>query len=483
MAALLLPILSTQAQPKNFIYQLGLTRANSTARGCSTYNGINLEASGLMTAKQGFCGSFLLIVSVLLSACRWQELPPIKVGILHSLTGTMAISEKSVVDATLMAIEEVNAAGGVLGRRLQAVVVDGKSDWPSFATGARQLIQDDNVKVIFGCWTSASRKEVKVVVEALDHLLFYPVQYEGLEASANIIYTGSTPNQQIFPAVKWSVENFGKRVFLAASDYVFPRAANKLIKKQLQALGAQVVGEAYVLLGSDRLNAMTDAIAKSNADVILNTINGDSNITFFNQLAAKKNKIPVMSFSLAEGELQHLDVKTVTGHYAAWSYFQSLNSKANIKFVRSIKKKYGEHRTTNASMEAGYIGVHLWAKAANQSKSVEPTTVKTTLRGQVFNAPEGRVIISASNNHLWKPFYIGKIQDDGQFEIVWRDKQLLKPQPFPMYESKDYWRYYLNNLYLNWQGNWAPLGHYVPVTKLQYAKNAWSKSNNSGALH
>ncbi len=436
-----------------------------------------------MIVKQGFYGSLFIISTFLLSACQWQDLPPIKVGILHSLTGTMAISEKSVVDATLMAIDEVNASGGVLGRQLQAVVIDGKSDWPSFANGARQLIENEKVKVIFGCWTSASRKEVKVVVEELDHLLFYPVQYEGLEASPNIIYTGSTPNQQIFPAVKWSIENLGKRVFLAASDYVFPRAANKLIKKQLQALGAQVVGEAYVLLGSDRLNAMTDAIEHSGADVILNTINGGSNIAFFNQLLEKKINIPVMSFSIAEDELQHLAPKAVTGHYAAWSYFQSLNSKANIKFVKSIKQKYGENRTTNASMEAGYLGVHLWAKAANQSNSVEPTTVRTTLRGQAINAPEGRVIINASNNHLWKPLYIGQIQNNGQFKIVWSEKKLFNPQPYPMYESKDYWQYYLNSLYYNWHKNWAPISYNTPTTKDKYSDTAWITPFNKGVLN
>ncbi len=354
-----------------------------------------------------------------------------------------------------MAIDEINARGGVLGRPLQAVVVDGKSDWPSFAQGARRLIQEQKVSVIFGCWTSASRKEVKVVVEQLDHLLFYPVQYEGLEQSNNIIYTGSAPNQQIAPAVKWSVDNLGKRVFLAASDYVFPRAANTLIKKQLIALGATLVGESYVVLGSHQLDEMTDAIANSRADVVLNTINGDSNRTFFKRLKEKNISTPVLSFSIAEDELQHFDMNSMQGHYAAWSYFQSIDSAENKKFVNRFKRMYGRHRTTSASMEAAYLGVHLWAVAAEKAQSSEPSVLRTALKGQVFNAPEGQVTVSAVNNHLFKALYIGKIQPSGQFKIVWSDPEPIQPIPFPLYETRYTWENYLNNLYLGWGGHWA----------------------------
>jgi len=380
---------------------------------------------------------------------------PIKVGVLHSLTGTMAISESSVVDATQMAIDEINAEGGLLGRRLETVVVDGKSDWPSFASGAEILINQEKVSVIFGCWTSASRKLVKSIVEQYDHLLFYPVQYEGLEQSHNIIYTGATPNQQISPAVKWSIEHLGKRVYLAASDYVFPRAANTLIKKQLVAIGAEVAGEYYLPLGSSDVSELIDDIANSQADVILNTINGDSNLAFFQQLHDKEIETPVMSFSIAEDELQQMDIEVMIGHYGAWNYFQSLDTPENQHFVANFKKKYGANRTTNASMEAAYLGVRLWAKAVIHANTTDTSTVRQTLKGESYLAPEGKVTISALNNHLWKPLHIGQIQADGQFKIIWSKTEPIRPLPYPSYRTQQSWQSYLDGLYQAWGNNWA----------------------------
>ncbi|HIF51888.1 MAG TPA: ABC transporter substrate-binding protein [Thiotrichaceae bacterium] len=380
---------------------------------------------------------------------------PLKVGILHSLTGTMAISESSVVDATQMAIDEINASGGLLGRHLEAVVVDGKSDWPSFASGAETLIQQEKVSVLFGCWTSASRKMVKPIVERYDHLLFYSVQYEGLEQSPNIIYTGATPNQQISPAVKWSIEHLGKRVYLAASDYVFPRAANTLIKKQLTAIGAEVVGEYYLPLGSNDVSELIDDIANSQADVILNTINGDSNLAFFQKLHNKEIETPVMSFSIAEDELQQMDIEVMIGHYSAWNYFQSLDTPENHRFVTNFKKRYGANRTTNASMEAAYLGVHLWAKAVIHANTTDTSTVRQALKGESYLAPEGKVTISALNNHLWKPLHIGQIQADGQFKIIWSQTKPIRPLPYPSYRTQQSWQRYLDELYQTWGNNWA----------------------------
>ncbi|MEE8057048.1 MAG: urea ABC transporter substrate-binding protein [Pseudomonadales bacterium] len=399
---------------------------------------------------------FLFILS--LGGCQKQHSSSIKVGILHSLTGTMAISERSVVDATLMAIDEINASGGLLGRPIKAVLVDGKSDWPSFAVGAAKLITEEKVNVIFGCWTSASRKTVKPVIEQHDHILFYPVHYEGLEQSPNIIYTGATPNQQLFPAVKWSAEMLGKRFFLAASDHVFPHAANTLIKKQLNALGAEVVGESYLALGDKNVDKMIDAIVASGADVVLNTINGDSNLEFFKQLDARSIKTPVMSFSIAEDEVQLLGGKVMVGHYAARNYFQSLKSSVNQQFVARFKQKYGDHRTTNAAMEAGYLGVYLWAKAVTHTNTPDSSTVRGALKGMSFEAPEGKVTVSAINNHLWKPLYIGQIQQDGQFRIVWGEPQPIRPLPYPSYRTRQFWHRYLDTLYQGWNQSWA-----VPV--------------------
>jgi len=380
---------------------------------------------------------------------------PIKVGILHSLTGTMAISETSVVDATQFAIDEINASGGLLGRRLEAVVIDGKSDWPSFASGAETLIKQEKVSVIFGCWTSASRKEVKPVIEEYDHLLFYPVQYEGLEQSPNIIYTGATPNQQILPAVKWSTDYLGKRVYLAASDYVFPHAANTLIKKQLTALGVEIVGEYYLPLGSHAVVEMIDEIAANEADVILNTINGDSNLAFFEQLHRRGIETPVMSFSIAENELQQMNIKVMVGHYSAWNYFQSLDTPENQRFVVNFKKRFGTNRTINASMEAAYAGVHLWANAVIHGNTVDTSTVRQNLKGESYLAPEGKVTISALNNHLWKPLHIGQVEADGQFKIIWSQTESIRPLPYPAYRTQQSWQRYLDTLYQAWGNSWA----------------------------
>ncbi len=374
----------------------------------------------------------------------------------------MAISESSVVDATLMAVDEINASGGLLGRPLEAIVVDGASDSQAFAAGARELIEIEKVSAIFGCWTSASRKTVKPVIEESDHLLFYPVQYEGLEQSANIIYTGAAPNQQISPAVKWSVENLGRRVFLASSDYVFPRAANLLIKKQLHALGAELVGEHYVPLGSPDVAGVVDAIVSAKANVILNTINGDTNLAFFTQLQTRAIPARVMSFSIAEDELSHLDSHLMVGHYSAWNYFQSLDSPENERFVASFKQKYGSDRTTNASMEAGYLGVLLWAKAVSRVNSVDPSTLREALKGESIVAPEGNVRISGINNHLWKPLHIGRIQEDGQFEIVWSEHEPIRPLPYPSYRTREFWDRYLDRLYLGWGRSWS-----APVVTLE----------------
>jgi len=367
----------------------------------------------------------------------------------------MAVSEKSVVDATLMAIDEINAKGGVLGRHLEAIVMDGQSDPEVFAEHARTLIQEKNVDVIFGSWTSASRKAVKPIVEEFDNLLFYPVQYEGLETSPNIVYTGATPNQQITPTVRWGVTNFGQRAFLVGSDYIFPRTANLIIKKQLSALKSQTVGEYYIPLGGKNVSELMKVIKASDADFILNTINGDSNITFFEQLQEHNIAIPVISFSLAEDEVQLIDADAITGHYSAWSYFQSIDSDSNRQFVNAFKNKYGQHRTTNASMQAGYLGVHLWKQAVNYAQSTDPAQVKNAVNGVTIEAPEGRVIMSHVNNHLWKPLYIGQVQRDKQFKLVWQHKNPIRPIPFPRYRTIASWNTYLNSLHRQWQGKWS----------------------------
>jgi len=395
---------------------------------------------------------------------------PIKVGILHSLTGTMAISEVAVVDATLLAIEELNQKGGLFGRKIEASVVDGRSDWPTFASEAERLITQENVNVVFGCWTSACRKTVKPVFEKYNHLLFYPVQYEGLEQSPNIIYTGAAPNQQIIPAVKWSFDNLGKRIFLVASDYVFPRAANAIIKYQAIALSAEIVGEEYILLGSNDVKAVVQKIVATNPNVVLNTINGDTNVAFFSELhnaGLTPEKMPVLSFSIAEDELRQMEITNMVGYYAAWNYFQTVNTKVNQDFVTKFKDKYGQERVTDDPMEAAYFGVHLWAQAVADAGTAEVNQVRNAMKKQSFQAPEGMVYIDDDNNHTWKTVRIGKIRQDGQFDVVWTSEKPVQPIPYPTYRSKTEWHKFLDDLYTTYGNRWANPGISVEKENIQ----------------
>ena len=382
----------------------------------------------------------------------------IKVGILHSLTGTMAISEKSVVDATLLAIEEINESGGLLGQRIEAVVVDTKSDLDTFASEAERLITQEKVQAIFGCWTSASRKMVKSVVERHNHLLFYPVQYEGLEQSPNIIYTGAAPNQQIIPAIKWAFDNLGTRFYLVGSDYVFPRTANAIIKDQVKALQGQVLGERYVPLGSLDVKTIVADIVNRQPDVILNSINGDTNTVFFEELRASgitPERIPTLSFSLAEDELRSLKTTAMAGDYAAWNYFQSIETTNNQSFVQNFQSRFGTDRVTDDPMEAAYFGVQLWAQAVRDAGTTDVKVVRRAMLDQSFAAPEGIVYIDPETQHTWKTVRVGRIRPNGQFTIVWASDHPIRPLPFPSYRSPLEWENFLNQLYRMWDNRWA----------------------------
>lgn len=384
----------------------------------------------------------------------------IKVGILHSLSGTMAISERTVVDSTLLAIQELNSAGGLLGKQIQPLVKDGASDWPTFAREAEELIVREKVDVVFGCWTSASRKTVKPVFEKHNHLLFYPVQYEGLEESPNIIYTGAAPNQQLIPAAAWAIQNLGKRFFLVGSDYVFPRAANKILRYKIEEMKGKVVGEQYLLLGDHYVTPVIEKIKETKPDVILNTLNGDSNISFFNQLneaGFNAKNLPVISFSIAEAELAMMGADRMVGHYAAWNYFQSIKRPENTAFIKKFQKTYGRFSVLTDPMEAAYFGVHLWAKAVRAAGTSDVNAVRKNLVNQQYNAPEGSVRI-AKNHHTWKGVRVGQIQSTGQFKIVWSWTKPLKPIPYPKYLSKAQWNSFLQQLYEDWGGSWANPG-------------------------
>ncbi|MFO0969178.1 MAG: urea ABC transporter substrate-binding protein [Gemmataceae bacterium] len=351
--------------------------------------------------------------------------PPIRVGILQSTSGTMADSGSAVVDATLLAIEEINKAGGIKGRPIEYLLRDGESDADSYAEGAERLIAEDKVSVIFGCWTSSGRKRVMPIVEKHHSLLLYPVQYEGLESSPNIVYLGGTPNQQILPAVRFCFAELGKRrFFLVGSDYIFPHAANEIIKDELKRLGATVVGEDYVPLGESNVQPVIDRILKSRADVILNTINGDSNRPFFRRLrqaGITPEKVPTVSFSIAEPELRLLGTRDMAGDYVACSYFMSLGDEANREFVKKFRARFGPERVTSDPMLAAYASVHVWAEAVAKAQTAEPKQVLAQLRDADFDGPGGTIKIDPKCLHAWKRSH-GPHRRGSRIEVLWAPK-------------------------------------------------------------
>jgi urea transport system substrate-binding protein len=357
----------------------------------------------------------------------------IKVGILHSLSGTMAISEVTVRDAELLAIEEVNAAGGVLGKQLTPVVEDGASDWPTFAEKAQKLISQDKVATTFGGWTSASRKAMLPVFERNKALLWYPVQYEGLESSPYIFYTGATTNQQIVPALDYLKEQGKKTIFLVGSDYVFPRTANKIIKAYAAANGLTVVGEEYTPLGHTEYSTVVNKLSQAKPDAVFNTLNGDSNVAFFKSLRSAgitAKTMPTVSVSVAEEEVVGIGADNIAGHLVAWNYYQTTEGATNATFVKAFKARYGANKVTSDPMEAGYNAVKLWAAAANKANSIQVDAVKAAAKGVALDLPEGKVTVDGENQHVFKTARIGLVQPDGQIKEVWNSGKPIKPDPY-----------------------------------------------------
>lgn len=399
-----------------------------------------------------------ILLLVLLLSCAPQQSKPIRVGVLHSATGSLAISEQPVANATLLALEEIKADGGLLGRPLQVISADGESDPATFARQAERLIVEQGVDVLFGCWSSASRKAVLPVLERHDHLLFYPVQYEGLEQSPHVVYTGAVPNQQLVPGIKWAMDHLGQSFYLVGSDYVYPRTANSMARVQIEVLGGRVLGEQYVLLGNQQMDPVIDAIRQSRPDVILNTINGDSGKAFFAALRQAGLNIPTLSMSAGEVEFADLGANMPVGHYAAWNYFQSVDTPENNRFVQRYKARHGSEAVTSDPMEAAYAGVKLWAQAVRNAESSEPHEVVRAIGGQSLSAPEGLISVDAINHHCWKPVRVGQLKADGQFDILWSSQGPVRPRPFPIYRAKAEWESYLEKLYEGWGGQWTNPG-------------------------
>jgi urea transport system substrate-binding protein len=377
----------------------------------------------------------------------------IKVGILHSLSGTMAISETALKETALMTIADINAHGGVMGKKLEPVVVDPASNWPLFAEKARQLLTKDKVAVVFGCWTSVSRKSVLPVFKELNGLLFYPVQYEGEELEKNVFYTGAAPNQQAIPAVEYLMSKDGggaKRFVLLGTDYVYPRTTNKILRAFLHSKGVADadIMEEYTPFGHSDYQTIIAKIKKFASEgkktAVVSTINGDSNVPFYKELGnagLKATDVPVVAFSVGEEELRGVDTKPLVGHLAAWNYFMSIKNPTNAAFIKMYKDWAKKQKLPNADtvvtndpMEATYIGIHMWKQAVEKAKSTDVDKVIAAMGGQTFKAPSGFTIeMDPKNHHLHKPVFIGEIRPDGQFNVVWKTKGPIKAQPWSPY--------------------------------------------------
>ncbi len=357
----------------------------------------------------------------------------IKVGSLNSLSGTMAISEVTVRDSIKLAVDEINSQGGVLGKQIQIVGEDGASDPAVFAQKAEKLIKDDCVAAVFGGWTSSSRKAMLPVFESNNSLLYYPVQYEGLESSKNIFYTGATTNQQIVPALDYLKEKGVTSLYLVGSDYVFPQTANRIIKAYAGANGIEIKGEDYTPLGSTDFSTIVNKVRSSNAGAVFNTLNGDSNVAFFKEYTnagLTPQKMPVVSVSIAEEEVQGIGAQNIEGQLTAWNYYQTLDNPVNKAFVAAFKQKYGANRVTSDPMEAAYVSVYLWKNTVEKAKSFEVKAIQDNAGGVTFDAPEGLVTIDGENHHITKTARIGEIHPDGLIYTIWQSPGPITPDPY-----------------------------------------------------
>jgi urea transport system substrate-binding protein len=403
-----------------------------------------------MSNRRNFIKATVLSAALASIGMTAHAADTIKVGVLHSLSGTMAISETALKETVLMTIDEINKAGGVMGKKLEPVVVDPASNWPLFAEKARQLLTKDKVAVTFGCWTSVSRKSVLPVYKELNGLLFYPVQYEGEELEKNVFYTGAAPNQQAIPAVEYLMSKDGgeaKRFVLLGTDYVYPRTTNKILRAFLKSKGVADadIMEDYTPFGHSDYQTIIAKIKKFASEgkktAVVSTINGDSNVPFYKELGnagLKATDVPVVAFSVGEEELRGVDTKPLVGHLASWNYFMSLKNPENDKFVKlyrdwakKAKLPNADKVVTNDPMEATYIGIHMWKQAVEKAKSTDTDKVIAAMAGQTFKAPSGIMSkMDEKNHHLHKSVFIGEVKADGQFNVVWKTPGPVKAQPW-----------------------------------------------------
>jgi urea transport system substrate-binding protein len=388
--------------------------------------------------------------------------PPIRIGVLYSRTGTMALSERPVLDGALLAVEEINDRGGLLGRPIEAVIEDGESDETVFAAKATKLIEQEHAVAVVGCWTSASRKAVKAVVEGHDHLLLYPVSYEGMEQSGNIVYGGSVPNQQILPALRWCYGFLNKKRWaLVGSDSLFSHAAHAVIQDEARLLGSQVVGEEFLPLGGTDVGGMVSRIKAADPDLIVNTIAGDTNVAFFralHQAGIRPDRAPTLSFNVSEEELSGLTPGEVVGQYAGGNYFQSLGLPENQAFLRRVRARLGPERIVSDPMQTAYALVHLWAQAVRAAGSDDVRAVRGAIKGHHFDAPQGPVTIDSGTLHTVQISRVGRVDAEGHFQEVFLSPQPVTPEPFPASRSQQAWEALLEDLHRRWGGQWHNRG-------------------------
>jgi urea transport system substrate-binding protein len=406
-----------------------------------------------LRARLAWLGGLLLVLALALGLYLLKRPPgeaaqgPIAIGLLHALSGPMATSEAPLVAAVKLAVEEINAAGGLLGRRVELKIEDSRSDARSAAAAAERLIDTERVAALFGCWSSICREAVKPVVEARRHLLFFPMAYEGLEQSAHIIYTGATPNQQLLPAADWAMQGFGRRIYLVGTDGLYPRRVHALLRDFVLLGGGQVLGERHVPLGGGDMAAVVAELQKLQPDVVLSTIAGDANRAFFDALvAAGLTDLPLLSFSAAEPEMKAYEGGRLDRHFSAWSYLQSQPGPANEAFLARLRRSQGEAAQASDPAVSAYVGVQLWAAAVREVGSAQTDVVNANVLQQIVPAPQGFAAVDSQSRHLWRQLRIAQVKPDGQLSEVYGVTRYIKPEPWPPFRSTEHWMALLQRL-------------------------------------
>ena len=397
----------------------------------------------------------------------------ISVGVLHSQTGILRELEKGVMQATLLAIDEINIAGGLMGKQIRAVLADGQSTESGFLQQAANLITQSEIAAIFGCSTSSSRKRVKPLIEDQEHLLFYPFQYEGIESSSHIIYVGPTVNQQALPAVDWLQVLKCERIMLVGSDYVYPFVTNEIVKQKIIENGGEVIGEHYEALGAiDFSKVIADIIDKKPDAIILTIVGLDGNFAFLQQYHQANIDTVIISLVLSEDDLEAIPLELTQGIYTVFNYFQNIDNEKNNQFVLAYRQRYGEHSRIGGYMESAYVGVYLWAGAVEKAQSVDRTLVKQALKSLRHAGPGGDAIVDQHNNHVWRQVRVAQVGVDGEYHVVWTSPKPVRPQPYPEWRSPQEWHEFLRQLRSRWSGNWESMHQKVPnISDSETAKN------------